>query len=319
MNSKRIIAILFATVMLGTVVLAMVPSGSAQLNTACGNVAKPALSITNPQQVGGPAPIKPVTGQGQVKFDVEYLSQQGYSVTPVLVTVTVTPQDQGFTSITWSPSVFAIEMPAQPGGQPISDSETITVDFAFTQDAPAFKPTRLNIQVTASEGTCVEAPDQVTGQSPQLSVGFYESYQARFDKSIHKTGQNAQVTIPMVLQNFGNGDIQVNFALAENSASSLATALPPPVIVRSLATGGETDTANIPLDVQTPFKNGYENRRDTLILNIGGNSVDDIDTALKPVQLTAVVQTQGVYVPGFEAVTMLTALIGALFVARRRL
>ncbi|MBW3581482.1 MAG: hypothetical protein KY455_00130 [Euryarchaeota archaeon] len=308
-------SVLFAVFFTALVAVSITPTAQAQdspLSPACTSVADASISGTF-------APLsfkrlKPITGFEPITVDFAYKSSGGSkSVTQVPVTFSYTvdkswaqvslDKTTAFAAVSDSAQEKSVELP-------------VTVSVAFTQAAPAFEQVNIKVTATPGDGTCVKKAAPTTVEIP-IKADFYERYQARFEKTIHKTGQNAQIQIPLTVENLGNAGIQIRFKINEKTSDKLNFAPPGPQIIQSTISGGENNKLTIPIDVQTPFKNGYENRRDQLILDIEGNAADESTIALTSLQLTAVIQTQGVYVPGFGAVSMLFALLGAIFMTRR--
>ncbi len=317
MNLKRLSIISVTVAFLATaLVITPVATAQGQLDAACGNVAVPSLTVT--PKAGNNNPIRPVTDTGQVQFDVVYEVNQGggASVTPVTLNFEASTSDPGFTTLTWAPASLDIQV-ANNG--PTKKEQTVTVSVAFDRSAPAFKTSTISLTVSGTGGTCVVPPTEKTERS-QVKVGFYEQVQAAFTSQIFKASQNSQVSIPMKIENFGNGAVQMRFQInADLTSKELSLPVPAPVIVPSTAQGGETNKAEFTVDVKTPFKNGYQNRQDSVTLDISGTSSDDTSVAIQPLQVSAVIQTQGVYVPGFGAATLFAALGMLAFAGRRRL
>jgi hypothetical protein len=295
--------------------LAVVPSpASAQLVPAgCDVTGIANLSVSIPADE---RPITPITGVRTITATVTYTAvQQASSITPVEVTVRARAQD-AWATVTVGKSNFFVNIEANA---PTRQAEPIPLTITLNRNAPAFQDTKITVEAEASEGTCVTAAEGDGEQT--IKAGFYEQYSARFERLVWPAGQNSQIQIPTTIENFGNGAITVflnNPQNGEADRGARGLVVTPPsgqVIVESDKQGGSRTTVTVNVEVQTPFKNGYENRRDAIAVQVTGTSTDQRD-----ITLNAVVQTQGVYVPGFEAAALLTALLGvAMLQMRRRL
>lgn len=271
--------------------------------------------VTNPG--GTENVIKPITGTAQVKFTFVYTAdQQARSISPVPVAITHKASVPWLTTSVGQQNAFiTINSESQEGTK---EEFIVLVDVTASDQAPAFGKGDVTVTATGGTGTCVMASETSTA-SQQMIAGFYENYQARFQTAIWKTGQNERIQIPLIVNNYGNGHIKVQMAPSEGTGKRLNFALPGVQTVESQIAGGSATEVTIPIDIQTPFKNGYENRRDQFNLQVTGYYFADPLQKITPVDLQAVIQTQGVYVPGFDAVAMLGAVLGIALLARRRL
>lgn len=307
-------SVLFAVFFSALVAVSIAPTGEAQTVPACTSTSDAKLA---PKSVSADSsgPLKPITGIREYDITFSYeVPAQSKSVTQIPITLSVRAE-QGWAIPTLDKTKDFVLVDAS-SGQAVAKDVKAKLTVVLSKDAPAFAQQNIVISYEAGAGTCITPVAKSEMQIP-IKAGFYERYQARFEKTIWKTGQNSQIQIPLTVENFGNGPIQIRFKINEQTSGKLNLAPPGIQIIQSTISGGDTNKLTIPIDVQTPFQNGYENRRDQLVLDIEGSAADDTALGLTPLQLNAVIQTQGVYVPGFEAVTMLTALLGAILVSRR--
>lgn len=307
--------ILLATLLAAIMIPVMTPGAEAQgpTDTVCTNAVKP--SLDGSLSIGNNI-IRPIVGLETVNVEYTYKADaQGTSITSVPVLFEA-KADKSWLTVTLEKSQAFVAI--NQNGPTDAPAKT-TLSVSVSKDAPAFEKATITVTATAGGGACLPPVSTPVPAQTTVQADFYENYQARFDQAIWKTGQNARIQVPMTLENFGNGALRVQFAVAEGTSEKLNLALPGPQVVDSTIAGGDTNKLNIPIDVQTPFKNGYENRRDNLLIDITGASAFDTSKKVTPLQLSGVIQTQGVYVPGFEAVTLLGAAIALAFMSRRRL
>lgn len=309
---NRFIKTSLAVLLVASLAIVIVPSAEAQVAPCGDNVGAPSMTPTLSSPSGR---VKPITDTAQLKGKIVYEApEQASSITPIKMTITARAENPSWAVVTVSPSVVFFQI--ESNGKTTKTIEP-TVSVALTKDAPAFAQQNIYLKAETDAGTCVKAAPAL--ETPALiKADFYERTQARFGKTILQASQNDQVSIPLTIENFGNGAISVVFKNNEQTSKNLVLALPGLQIIPSTIAGGETSKLDIPIDVKTPFKNGYENRQDQLVIDIQGTSADDASVKLNtPLQVSAVIQTQGVYVPGFEAVTLITALLGAVLAHRR--
>lgn len=302
---------------LSAIILATIPATEAQTVPVCAqDIANAQIVLKSKGFSAGESNVKPITGLSTAKFTFTYSSDtQARTITQIPITIAHAADVPWLTtSVGTSKTFITLDPSSNSGG---SQDFEVSVDVTASDQAPAFAKGNVKVTVSGGPGTCVKAAPPTEG-SQQIVAGFYENYQARFQTAIWKTGQNERIQIPLIINNFGNGAIKVQLSPAEGTSSSLNFALPGLQTVESLIAGGSTNEVQIPIDLQTPFKNGYENRRDQFNLEVTGYYFADTNQKLTPVPLQAVIQTQGVYVPGFDVVAMLGAVIGAAFLARLR-
>lgn len=293
--------------------LVVLPTVSAQSSTVCpaGPVASN-LDVEVTDKSGGA--IRPITGQGT--FDVKVVmswDQAGKSVSAIGLTYEA-KADQGWATVVLGKKSFS----KTPDSGATQIDDTFSGTIFLTKDAPAFATAKITVTATGTGGTCILKPQDKTGEAP-IQAGFYGKMQARLDKTIESTGQNSKVTIPLIVENYGNGELITRYELVNSEKTDVDVILPPPIIVPT-AIGTTLDPKQIiNVDIQTPFKNGYMNKADSVTIKVTSKSNDNQEIEGPEAQVTALIRTQGVYVPGFEATTMLIAGLAALagFVRRQ--
>ena len=293
----------------------VVPSANAQVPACTNGVGDSQISNLNvavPDQ-----PVRPITDQKTLKASATYTWTAGHSIAPIAVTIKVTSKES-YGVVEASPQDVAINIPAPSGSQQGGTgggSAPINFDVVikFTREAPAFKDSAFTVTVNAGPGTCIRPPPQATTKDFTLKPDFYSVISASADKAIIKAGQNNEKVIPINVENTGNGPIKVFFEVSGGSSGSkgLKVISPPPETLDSPYSGGKATKKQIPLSINTPYKNGYMNGKNTIDVVITSRSVDKTELEGDKAQLSILVSTQGVYVPGFDSVLMLGALAGA--------
>lgn len=316
MNLKRrIIAVLLVGVLALTAASAFATPAAAQnILPACTETPTVAtLEQSSVPELGTLTPWQPA--QANVEFT--YHANNGWSLDPVHVTIEANAAEDW---VQVNPSTQTATVLPSPDEESFTRDVTMTVSVMLTNRAPMGAATEVTFTATATDGTCIQAPQALDVGAP-VTVGFFEQYNVRLDRTMIRAGQNAGIDIPMVITNFGNGDIEI-VARPHDSmeGSDLKASRIPSLIVPSEISGGDTNRETFNVEVRTPFKNGYQNRFDEFVLVIGGTPVQDRSIDLQEYEVSAQIQTQGVYVPGFNAVFAIFAALGVALVTwtRRR-
>lgn len=316
-NARRLTTISVTAMFLAVTFLAFAPGATAQ-TALCPTQTPVTSTLTIDVKSTSAGNVKPITGEGTFEADVELsYNQGGSSLSPIQFTYTASA-DKPYASVVLSKKSDAQPVePASDGPKKITSGVSGIV--YFDKNAPAFDKVKVIVNVESSAGTCIQKAEPRDGEA-SFTAGFYAKMQARFDKSIIKTGQNSQITLPLIVENFGNGEIVTQYSQLNAEKSSVSVVLPSSIIVPS-AIGTTLDpkqTLNI--DVNTDYKNGYMNEIEPLALQITSKSNDNQEIDGQTVTVNALIRTQGVYVPGFDAVAALgaIALAGLVGLVRRR-
>lgn len=262
--------------------------------------------------------IEPISGAEELTINYRYRAgEQAYSLNPVPITFQVSGEPS-WANVVLSDRVAFVQV-AQ--GEPTDEQESVTLTVSVNQDAPAFEKAQFEIQAEAAEGTCVTVADG--SADVEITPGFLERWSTEFDQKILQFGQNSAFQIPVSVINNGNGGIEVQFEQIERDESkvngrALDVVVPSGFKVVGSEAQNSENQQTFSVDVQTPFRNGYMNERFPLAVQVSGRSADQNDIELTEADLRAVVQTQGVFVPGFEMIPMLLALVGVAMIQMRR-
>lgn len=217
------------------------------------------------------------------------------------------------------------------GTEPESyDDLILAIAVAVTRDAPAFEPIRIVVQATptAGKGSQQDQCSIINGPAVTQEVFLIPDYLPSIsyipDSTILKTGQNKQIAFPIRMINFGNFPSRVSTELV-GGTGGLAVNTPPEIFIDSKVTGGATakNEERVNIGIITAGKNGYTNKVYSFQVKFIGKA-DSTGTNLQtqPVgPMSFTVKVQGVYVPGFDASSVLSALgiglLGLGFMRRR--
>lgn len=314
MNGKTTKFIVLTAALAFLATTALVPTASAQPLPACTN----GLPVTSNIVVGvtdkTEGTVTPITGSG--KFEVSMTmswDQGGKSASALNVFYEATTDKAGFATVTLERYSFS----ETPKNDATKIQDTVKGQIFLSKDAPAFSKVTVTVTAKSPGGTCIAAPEDGDGKATMIA-GFYGKMVARLDSTIQNAGQNAKVTLPLIVENFGNGDIEVSFKMLDREKQQLDVIEPSPVIVPSAVGSTQEALKQINIDVKTPYKNGYMNKPFTVVFELSSISTDQRDIEGPSAQVSALIQTQGVYVPGFELTTLLAAGLAALVGMLRR-
>jgi hypothetical protein len=288
--------------------MALVPTSSAQQNVTGSLTCDP-----------GPEEIRPLgpPGQWQCTAEVEWSGGTSEPVNPTSLTIN-TANQKSWMNVIISPSSMTF---TPPQGDTRTETKDFTVSVSLRQDAPAFVATQLRLVPDLQPGTG-EGQEAVTNPT-QIAVtpGYFNLYNVRLDGKIAEGGPDSEVTFPMVIENFSNGDTRFEFSVAQEGGTpeGFQTALPSPLTVRSQATGGENTQGQATFQVFTPFKNGYVNRIASIQLTVDSFYAADTSIEGASSQISTLTKTKGFYVPGpGPALTALGMLGVALALTKSR-
>jgi hypothetical protein len=257
------------------------------------------------------------------------------------ITVTYTPPaSTAQASIHVSPPSETKAFKGQSDGVPVSGAQgseiegfKATITVQLTRSAPAFSAINIPVTVRATGGGgstssgCGLTPSDAI-QAVAVVVPDYAARVQYVPKTYTaSTGQNKQVVFSINMINFSNGPTRVKTSIVEKT-KGLESILPPvDTLLESKATSGPQarDTQEIFITARTPHSNGYTNKVYTFEAHFmatadAGGSTGKMAEDEKVVTMS--VKVQGVYVPGFDATSLVAALgialLGLNLVRRRR-
>jgi hypothetical protein len=207
-----------------------------------------------------------------------------------------------------------------PTGQQSSVPGSSTSNIEVTQEAPgevAIKCT-LSAYVKAVFGT--QIPDSTVGTAILVvKADFLGLISVNVPGTIKQAGPQKNIKYTLDITNLGNSQTDLIFSLSEGATSGGWNPLAPPKITLGSTQQGATNTvATVEFTVNTPYKNGWNNKEKSMTLTITPQSTKDFETKGAPVDVPVLARVRGVYVPTLEPLFMLGAVLGVALLARRR-
>ncbi|MBW3582228.1 MAG: hypothetical protein KY455_03920 [Euryarchaeota archaeon] len=256
-------------------------------------------------------PIVPITEVREAVFTVTVTCDGPLETKSEAHVLTYTATaDKEWATVTLDKESDTVEFSATDCAHEVEHIRTVTARVSFGADAPAYQKANVRLLPRIDDRPGGEA-------STEFVAGFYERWQARFEQSVVRAGPWEHVTIPLTIENHGNGAIKVRFPVNEMTSKALTLAPPGTQIVPSLIQGFQQNRLTIPIDVRTPDDGP---RMDQIIIDIEGNSADDETIRLSPLQVSAVVHTDAAGGSASEApgiAPMVLLLLLALAFCRR--
>ena len=301
--------LLLTVALMGAVVLAFVPVAEAQTSQF-----NAVISITPTSEK-----VKPLQGSitmsGQVSFTGDPQAFGNIVGIPVEYKVTKNP---AWASVTVSPANDVIQA-GQPGanGQ-VTGTKSFTVSVLATDQAPAFQAENIEITATFRPANPGAAAKSVATTVP-IQADYFSILDVQLAQAIQQDRPQATVTFPVKITNLGNGNTKVSFAIAEGgNPQNLNAPIPIPVTLQSKQAGGNAISAEIPLQIQLPYKNGYMNDVGVVTYKITSNYALDSKLRGDETTLSVLVTTKGFYVPGPTPLVVVGLLMVGAFLFRRR-
>lgn len=262
-------------------------------------------------------------------------------VTVVSVTFKPTPKANYITAVI-SPTTITQTADFTTGGTPSGPAQGIVgaaggkqdfktlMTITTTRQAPALQDLQVDIKADAVAGTTSQGNCNLGTGSNTGTFTIKNDYLALMQYAptayILKTGQNKAVNFGIKMTNFGNGPTKVKIK-ADMPGKNKLESLVPPADQRLLSRATDGAQAKVDSDIiiqaRTPHSNGYTNSFYNVLATfdaaydgnlVGGTPSTDTQA------VTLSVQVQGVYVPGFDAVSIIGAMaiaLGAFGVTRR--
>lgn len=266
--------------------------------------------------------VKPLQGSitmsGTATYTADASSNANIVGIPVEYKATKFPP---WASVTISPANDVIALApgaAGAGSAQVTGSRTFTVSVLASDQAPAFQPADIEITATFRPQQPGATPVSKATTVP-IQADYFSILDVVLTQSIQQDRPQATVAFPVKITNLGNGNTKVNFAIAEGgNPKDLGVIVPGPTILQSKQAGGNLITAEIPLSIQLPHRNGYMNEPATVTYQITSNYALDPKLRGDETQFTVLVTTKGFYVPGPGPFLLLGVLLVGAIILRRR-
>ena len=307
MYSRKIGIVALGLMVTGALV-SLAPTAAAQTSTSL------TLTITPPTES-----VKPL--QGALNFGgvatLTYSNEGIANLVGIPVTYTVS-NAPAWAQVVVSPASDVF--PVSPSAGSTSPSTTVprqfTVSVTASDPAPAFQPGTIEI-------TAVATPSQAQGKSATAKVNvpvtaaYFSILDTQLAEAIKIERPQQPVVFPLKVTNLGNANTKVAFAV-EDKAANLNVPVPIPIVLQSKQAGGNQISSDVPLTVQTPYKNGYMNEVGVVTYHITSSYALDPKLKGDETRVSVVVTTKGFYVPGAELPILLGLLGVAALVLRRK-
>lgn len=138
--------------------------------------------------------------------------------------------------------------------------------------------------------------------------GFQADYRVSLDQEQAEAGPQESVTFPVHIENHGDQRVRFEFELTEETRATTAQVVIPAPIELDGAQGGQPTTATARMQVFTPFQNGYVDEDQQVTFRVIPMDPENHDRRAEPRTLTVSVHTEGFYIPGPGAWTLLAVL-----------
>lgn len=333
MTAAKIIAFGFTTFLLASMLIAFAPSATAQ------TAQKANVDCTKVEDKGGvlkAGRLTPESALYQAELTCTVKLPPTTSICPASTVTTTFTKNKAEPYAILSPSPTVVSQTIPPSGGvgasevPLSSVKS-TITIVINRKAPAFVTGEYIVHVVSTPAAsttsgCNIAPSEPFPVTINIVNDYFPIMEYQPAKYSMKTGQNKDVVFSVKVTNFGNGDTKVTAAPAIwVSKSKLESVIPPSqTTLESKAISGEKAlfSKDVVISAKTPHSNGYTNSIYTFSMAFSATAVQTgQDIAKDDQSLTLSVQVQGVYVPGFDAASMIGALgVGLVllgFVRRR--
>lgn len=302
---NRTLSIVLLAAFVGTAFVAMIPTAAAQQS---GSIT---VQLNAPSEVVKPLQA-PIQFSGKVTFTADYGVAAGLIGVPVSYTVTKQP---AWATVLVSPATDIFPAPTAGANAAYTAERPITVTVTASDQAPAFQADTIEITAT----TTAPAPGKsFTGKSSvPLTAGYFSILDIQLAEAIKVERPQMPVIFPVKIQNFGNANTKVTFEIGPGTSTALQVPVPGSVTLQSKQAGGNAISADVPLTIQTPYKNGYMN--EVGIVNYKITSAYALDPKIKGDEssVSVLVTTRGFYVPG-PSPLLFVGLLGAIALVLRR-
>lgn len=224
-----------------------------------------------------------------------------------------------------------------PNGGEERVEKPVTVSVSVTADAPAFQTTNLWIEPHVIQHPREEGELSTFTNLIGSDLTLMPGYVSLFDVRVHAERAQAQPQEPLLytiqIDNYSNGPTRFDFNIPEaDEEHGFMPLTPQPIFVPgasidepftddantteqpSNATRTPT-TVNIPLEVYTPYRNGYVDERIPLDLEVVSSFAPDQSIPGERALVSFHGQTKGVYIPSAGLPLLVLATVGAVLLA----
>ena len=263
--------------------------------------------------------IKPEIGTGALTFKVKY-AIQSQAQTPIgavasNAVVTLTPTCENPNVLIQGPTTYILTI--APG----TTTSSADVSFAVTigRQAPGLAFLKCSVGAQAGEVQSAGLPKSNSASTGPFTVeaDYFPYIQAKVTSATLDAGPQKPIPFAIVIDNFGNAQTQVTFALASKPADNWNNIiLPPPLTLDSPNGGGSKTQDTATFTVNTPYKNGWNNAEQAYTLTLTPIAALDNSKTGTPMSVSMFSRSRGIYVPGPEPMLLVAAVLGAALLAK---
>lgn len=308
MRTKKLSYVLLAA-LVGTAFLALAPTAEAQASASL------TISLNPPSEAVKPLQ-NPISFTGSVTFTSDYSSLTGVIGIPVQYTVSQKP---AWATVIVNPASDVFPAPqagAGSAGTSYTITRPITITVSASDQAPAFQADTIEIT-----GTTTAAPGGGTAKSGKgtapISAEYFSIIDVQLAEAIKVERPQTAVTFPVKVSNFGNANTKVTFEVIDR-AENLQVNIPIPVVLQSRQNGGSAISADVALQIQTPYKNGYMNEVGTVNYKLTSAYALDPKKKGDESSVSVLLTTRGFYVPAASPLLFVGLIAVAALMIRRK-
>ncbi len=238
-----------------------------------------------------------------------------YSSIPITITP-VTCASPGI--LVTGPASIVVEITSTQAGQTSSYSGDADFYNSASRDVPGLKLQQCTFKGTVPDYVnAATSPGSSATQTFTVTVDYFPLISARVATKIQQSGPQTQIPFDIQLENKGNAQTKVLFTLGNVEESSKWNPILPEVIdIDSFAdTGGKT-TDTVTFTVGTPFKNGWNNAEKSFQVLMTTSASLDPSKPGNTLSASVLARVRGIYVPGFDPILMVGAVLGTALLAR---
>jgi hypothetical protein len=305
---------LLMAAMVGTIALVVLPAAEAQT--------QPTIAFDSFKSPD--AQIKPEIGSGQVTFKVTYtlanpaLIPSGVASSTAVVTLT--PHcDNPNVFIQGSQTILIPVSPASgQAGTGVYTSPQASFSVTLNRLAPGLQLLQCNMKAKAGPLVQTAVPESNEINNPfQVKAGYFPYISAKVSSATLDASPQKPIPFAIVVDNFGNAQTQVVFAMTGTpNAKWQNVIVPPPLTLDSPNGGGAKTEDTATFTVNTPYKNGWNNEEQSYQLSLQPVAALDNSQTGTPISVSMFARSRGIYIPGPEPALMLAAVLGAALIAR---
>jgi hypothetical protein len=199
-------------------------------------------------------------------------------------------------------------------------------NISATRDAPGLRLIQVTMNATldrTSLPSILAAPSNPAPQGFDVEADYLPLLQANVAQTVLTDGPQRALSFTIKVENLGNANTTVRFALADPPADSQWLAvLPDPVVLDSPASGAGPTSLVLTFQVTTPHQDGWNNREQSFRLILTPTATVDPAKTGEPISVAMLARVQGFHWGAgltATALGLLAILVAvALFAARRR-